>query len=1058
MLYRIFGRAGSGKTDYLTTCLRERLERGEECIFIVPEQQTVSTERLLQKSGAAGLLCEILNFERLPNLVKRSEGGLALRFIDKGGKTVLMKLCLDKLSDELQEYGHGSLTLVKELVSTVTSLKINRINPEELSAVAERMAKGANKRLASKLKDLSLIYKEYQSRLTESFADTGDELNRLSELLKTSDFFKGKSVFVDGYYTFTEQEYSVLNEIVRTAKDVFVSFVCDEDDTGIFDETVGAANRLRSFAMTDFKDVFMPESVRSLDKGLKTAEKLLWHTEREPFSEKAESISLVKCSSRFDEAESAAAEIYRLLQKGYGFNDIAVVFRNCAAYDGVIDAIFEKYGIPFHFSVKDSVAVKPLSAFVTGLLEMAASNFSLSSVKKYLKSSFSVLDTEEIDLLLRYADSWKLKGKAWKSEKDWLMNPNGYKAELSSDEEELLLAVNKARKKLRDSVVSAVEELQSKELSLDKGAKLIYRHLLECKTDKRLVEASEQLKNGGDADEAAKLVQLWDVFINIFDQLHLLAEGSKTTARELKELIELMLDEYSVGSIPAYSEAVTVGDAKLLRCGGVKAMLILGVLDGEFPSLSSHGGLFTLSDGLELEKEGISIVKNLDSELNEERFLFYVCVSSPKEYLYLSYPDEGNPSPAFNDLAQLFPHNSVKLFGADESDRLFCKRAAFERLPFIKDQALKASVTEALKQDSTYAPLLERAAAPLQDPDAYVGTRTAKLLFLSSTKIEKYNNCAFSYMLNYILKLKDNRTNSFSSLDVGQYLHKMLEGYMKKRMESGTFKAATAEETKLELDVLSDSYVKTVMQAPPKRILFLLERMKNMLRYVCASLNEEFAHSRFRPCGIEVRIGNGELVPARRFTTPKGRELCTVGQIDRVDDYTENGKRYVRVVDYKSGTKTLDVEKVKEGENIQMLSYLYAITEADSTAVPSAVLYRHLTLPKDITKTKSCANQHGLVLNDLDLIEKMDTSAEKAFLPVSLTKDGSLDKRTAKNAISAEGFDALNREICELITEVGEKICDGEMSVKPLRKKETDCSYCRYGEICRQQNPAKQKR
>ena len=87
MLYRIFGRAGSGKTGYLTECLRERLERGDECVFIVPEQQTVATERLLQKSGAAGLLCEILNFERLPNLVKRSEGGLALRFIDGGGKT-----------------------------------------------------------------------------------------------------------------------------------------------------------------------------------------------------------------------------------------------------------------------------------------------------------------------------------------------------------------------------------------------------------------------------------------------------------------------------------------------------------------------------------------------------------------------------------------------------------------------------------------------------------------------------------------------------------------------------------------------------------------------------------------------------------------------------------------------------------------------------------------------------------------------------------------------------------------------------------------------------------
>ena len=1056
MLYRIFGRAGSGKTGYLTECLRERLERGDECIFIVPEQQTVATERLLQKSGAAGLLCEILNFERLPNLVKRSEGGLALRFIDGGGKTVLMKLCLDKLSDELKEYGRGGVNLVKELITTLKVLKMNKISPQLLSELSERIEKSGDKRLGAKLHDLGLIFKEYQSRLEEGFADSSDELSRLSELLKESDFFKGKHVFVDGYYTFTEQEYSVLKEIIRTAEDVFVSFVCDEDDTGIFDENAGAANRIRSFAMTDFQDIFMPEPSRSADEGLKTAEKLLWHTEREAFTKKAESISLVKCSNRFDEAESAAAEIYRLLGKGFSFNDIGVVFRNCANYDGIIDAVFEKYSIPYHFSVKDSVASKPFSAFVTGLLDMAASNFSLSSVKKYLKSSFSVLSPEETDLLLRYAASWKIRGKAWKSEKDWMMNPDGYKAELSAEGEETLIAVNKARRKLRDSVVSTVEELQSKDLTLDRGAKIIYRHLLECQADRRLVEASERLKKEGNADEGARLVQLWDVFINIFDQLFLLAEGSKTTAKELKELVEIMLDEYSIGSIPGYSNAVTVGDAKLLRCGGVKALLVLGMLDGEFPSLSPKGGIFTLSDGLRLEKEGVSIVRNIERELNEERFLFYVCVSSPTDYLYLSYPDEGNPSPAFNDLAELFPHNSIRLFGADERDRLFCKRAAFDRLPFIKDEKLKSAVTEALKQDTNYKEMLERSCVPLQDEKAYLGESTANLLFLSSTKIEKYNNCAFSYLLNYVLKLKDNRVNSFSSLDVGTYLHKMLEDYMAKRMESGEFKGASPVETKLELDFLSDSYVKTVMQSPPKRVLFLIERLKNMLEYVCLSLNEEFVHSQFRPCGLEVQIGHGGLVPARSFTTPKGRKLYTLGKIDRVDDYTENGKRYVRVVDYKSSAKSFSTDKVKEGENIQMLSYLYAITENDGSAVPSAVLYRPLVLPKDGTNPQLTLRQNGIVLDDPELISKMDDSDGTSFLPVTLKKDGEISKQGIGNAVSGEDFDRLNEEIRELICEVGEKICDGDMSVKPLRKKETDCKHCPYGEVCRQKKPIKE--
>ena len=84
-----------------------------------------------------------------------------------------MKLCLDKLADELKEYGRGGVNLVKELITTLKVLKMNKITPPLLSALSERIEKSGDKRLGAKLHDLGLIFKEYQSRLEEGFAEVG---------------------------------------------------------------------------------------------------------------------------------------------------------------------------------------------------------------------------------------------------------------------------------------------------------------------------------------------------------------------------------------------------------------------------------------------------------------------------------------------------------------------------------------------------------------------------------------------------------------------------------------------------------------------------------------------------------------------------------------------------------------------------------------------------------------------------------------------------------------------------------------------------------------------
>ena len=84
MLHRIIGRAGGGKTEYMMQRLGDSLKKGKRCIVIVPEQQSVDYEGMLcdRFGDGVNLLCEVLNFERLPNRIAREYGDLAVNNID----------------------------------------------------------------------------------------------------------------------------------------------------------------------------------------------------------------------------------------------------------------------------------------------------------------------------------------------------------------------------------------------------------------------------------------------------------------------------------------------------------------------------------------------------------------------------------------------------------------------------------------------------------------------------------------------------------------------------------------------------------------------------------------------------------------------------------------------------------------------------------------------------------------------------------------------------------------------------------------------------------------
>ena len=84
------------------------------------------------------------------------------------------------------------------------------------------------------------------------------------------------------------------------------------------------------------------------------------------------------------------------------------------------------------------------------------------------------------------------------------------------------------------------------------------------------------------------------------------------------------------------------------------------------------------------------------------------------------------------------------------------------------------------------------------------------------------------------------------------------------------------------------------------------------------------------PIAIEAGFGPGEDLPALEIPLKRGRKMQLRGRIDRVDASNVNGNLFVRIVDYKSSRKGIDLNEVYYGLSLQMLTYLdVAIENAD---------------------------------------------------------------------------------------------------------------------------------
>ena len=233
---------------------------------------------------------------------------------------------------------------------------------------------------------------------------------------------------------------------------------------------------------------------------------------------------------------------------------------------------------------------------------------------------------------------------------------------------------------------------------------------------------------------------------------------------------------------------------------------------------------------------------------------------------------------------------------------------------------------------------------------------------------------------------------------------------------------------------------------------------------------EEILAGDFRPVCFELDFSkHGHLPP---LELQEGSVTLTVGgKVDRVDGYVRGDTLYLKVVDYKTGTKQFHLSDLLYGLNLQMFLYLMMLRQADLQKVlevtrqsalrlePAGALYIPAKDPfvsarpgqssEDVQKALDKELRRiGLVLEDGDLLEAMEGGGTFRFLPVERKKDGSF---TAASCVAtAAQLGRLLRKTEDSLRAIARDIAGGDIEATPYRtgRDDTPCRFCDFKEAC----------
>ena len=226
----------------------------------------------------------------------------------------------------------------------------------------------------------------------------------------------------------------------------------------------------------------------------------------------------------------------------------------------------------------------------------------------------------------------------------------------------------------------------------------------------------------------------------------------------------------------------------------------------------------------------------------------------------------------------------------------------------------------------------------------------------SVSRIEKYFSCPFAHFIFYGLRLQQRPAFRLETFEMVDLFHEALMWISK---ETIRLNVPWNKLTKEQCAHLAREAVEQIVPAFSHQILlsssryrYIQRKLMHIVEKTMVALSQHAKNSTFKPIAVEASFGpsKNEQLPPLEIALNGGRKMKLSGRIDRIDHAKVGGTSYLRVIDYKSSGRDLDLNEVYYGLSLQLLTYLDVAVEnslilLNEPAMPAGVLYVNVQNP-----------------------------------------------------------------------------------------------------------------
>lgn len=1121
----VLGRASVNHSEFILDEIVKKLEaapEGRPIYYIVPEQMTFQEEyTLLKKDKIAGSMrAQVVSFSRLAYRVLQETGGSTKQFISSTGTQMMLRKIIEEKTNQFLMFQKAvdKQGFIQELEGIITEFKRHNITPEalyeQITYTEQHIA------LTNKLLDIHYIYAKLADLLRDKYIDGEDQLQLLLEKIATTESLQGAEIYINGFFRFTPKEMEIIRELLKVSKHVTVAIIADEqmlevdlDELDLFYQTKETYHQLKQVAKEEEITIDEPV-VLQVEQALLEDKPHIFHME-ENFDQRPVKALKTKETSPVllreavhprAEVEGMLQEILRLLrEENYRYRDIVVLVRDAATYHDLIQTMFQSYRIPLFIDEKRTMLNHPFIEFIRSLFDVIDSNWRYDAVFRMLKTGFIPKTNEEypltldaIDRLENYCLEYGIRSRRqWLQAEPWIYRRGrGFEHVAQTDNDK---AFEERINAYRMQVVEAIQgfdQAMAEEKTVKEKCISIYELLEKLSVPNMLEWTRFQFDQAGQIEKGREEEQVWNAFMQLLDEFVEMVGEEKMTFASFHEILEAGLEALEFSHVPPTMDHIIVASIDQSRIERKKAAFLLGVNEGTWPMKPALDGMINEKEREFLKQFGMELAESSRRVLLDDIFYMYLAFTKATDYLSVSYllsDSDGNakiPSPMIDRLKGFFPDLEAELLmDPDELDdaKRFITTKEMTRAPLTVQLArylrgydidkvwwdvLNWYTENESKYDTSYRVLqsIFYENKPVSLANETVARLYPKQVKTSVSRLEMFHRCSYQHFLQYSLNLKERKTYTLDAPDIGSLFHEALKTITEwVQSEGRTFAQLTREDSatyaRQSMEHLAPLLQHHILSSS-NRYRYIQKKLRDVIAQATFILSEQARASGFSPVGIELGFGEGEPLKPLSIPLQDGYELLLRGRIDRVDEAKLNDQLYLRIIDYKSSARGLQLADVYYGLALQMITYLHVILmQAEEwlgmKASPAGILYFHvhdalLAAEGELSEAEIAQEifkqykMSGLVAENETLTKIMDDETETGFspiIPVAYKNDGTF--RAGSNTADEATFDLLQEHIRTLIQSAGIQIVSGSIELNPYEfKNQKACTYCPFKSVC----------